>query len=136
MDGKKKNRRGKIAWILCAIAAAACIMIAVYQHSRRQAVSGSKHITIEVQYEDGKKDSYSVDTDAAYLKEAAASVLTIDGKDTSYGYEIDTINGVTADYSKDKAYWAIYVNGEYGTSYADSQPVEDGADYRFAYEKG
>jgi len=134
MKSTKKNK--KALWMICVVLAAAAIMWAVYENHQKKAVAGAKHITIEVQYEDGKKDSYSVDTDAEYLKEAAESVLTLGGKDTSYGFEIDSINGTAADYAKDQSYWAIYVNDEYGANYVDSQPVEDGDTYRFAYEKG
>ena len=53
----------------------------------------------------------------------------------AYGIMISTINGETADYATDGAYWALYVNGEYGMYGADSQPVADGDKYTWTYEK-
>ena len=60
--------------------------------------------------------------------------FSYEGSDGDYGLYIDTINGLTADYATDGAYWSIYVNGEYGSYGADSQPVTDGDTYQFVYE--
>lgn len=98
------------------------------------ATERNQHITITVIDQDDSSQSYSVDTNAAYLKEAAESVLSIEGEDTKNGYAVYTINGVTADYRKEQAYWAIYVNGEYGNYAIDQQPVTDGDTYAFVYE--
>ena len=78
-------------------------------------------------------------TDAEYLKEVMDELtendeFTYEGTDSDYGIMINTINGVTADYNVDGAYWAIYVNGEYGQYGADTQPVADGDAFQFVYE--
>ena len=70
---------------------------------------GSKTITIDVVYKDGKEDSYHVTTEAQYLKGAADAIpeLTLAGTVTAeYGLMITTVNGVRADYTQDGAYWA------------------------------
>ena len=59
--------------------------------------------------------------------------LTVEGADGDYGLYIDTVNGLTADYAVDGAYWSIYVNGEYGNYSADQQPVADGDVYGLVY---
>ena len=46
---------------------------------------------------------------------------------------INKINGQSAVYDTDGAYWSIYVNGEYGQYGADSQPVNDGDAFKFEY---
>ena len=76
---------------------------------------------------------------APYLKEAmdelaARTDFTFDGSDGEYGFFIESVNGLKAVYEEDNAYWAIYVNGEYGQYGADQQPVTDGDVYRLAYE--
>ena len=63
------------------------------------------------------------------------SDFTYSGSDSEYGMMIEVINGERAVYAEDGAYWALYVNGEYGQYGADSQPVEDGAKYTWTYEK-
>jgi hypothetical protein len=80
--------------------------------------------------------TYEVKTDAEFLRQAMdeAEGLTYGGTESEeYGMMIATINGLTADYATDGAYWSIYVDGEYGMYGVDSQPVEDGHTYQFVY---
>ena len=63
------------------------------------------------------------------------SDFTYQGSTSSYGLYIETVNGVTADFSKDGAYWSIYVNGEYGQYSADQQPVQDKDEFKLVYAK-
>ena len=56
------------------------------------------------------------------------------GSESDYGLYIETVNGLTADYDANGAYWSIYVNGEYGQYGADAQPVADGDAFSLVYE--
>ncbi len=70
-----------------------------------------------------------------YLLEALQSVAEIDGEESpEYGYTLYTVNGLTADFTTGNAYWAIYVNGEYGSYGLSQQPVTDGDTYAIVYE--
>lgn len=62
-----------------------------------------------------------------------SKAVTIEVTEGDYGLYIDTVNGLTADYAEDGAYWSIYVNGEYGSYSADQQPVADGDVYGLVY---
>ena len=92
-------------------------------------------MTIEVIDSSGEKTSYSIETDAQYLKEAMD-----DAKDLSYETDatdmVMTVNGETADYSADQAYWAFYVNGEYCNYGIAQQPVADRDKFTIEYTKG
>ncbi len=94
----------------------------------------TKHITLTVTYEDGSSDSYEIDTEADYLKDAIDSTVELGGEESDYGFYITSVNGVEADYDADGAYWAIYVNDEYGSYGVDSQPVTDGDSFALVYE--
>ena len=98
--------------------------------------NGSKNITIEVKGADGNITTYEVSTDAEYLRQAMdeAEGLTYSGTDSEYGMMVEVVNGEQAIYSEDNAYWAFYVNGEYGQYGIDSQPVDDGVTYSIVYE--
>ena len=48
---------------------------------------------------------------------------------------VEVVNGEQAIYAEDNAYWALYVNGEYGQYSANQQPVTDGDTYTWTYEK-
>ena len=62
------------------------------------------------------------------------SDFTYEASDSGYGLFVNSVNGVTADYSTTGTYWAIYVNGEYGQYGIDQQPVNDGDVFRLAVE--
>ncbi len=97
---------------------------------------GKYKIKVEVVDDQGDVKSYDASTDAEVLYDALLEIdgLTLDGYDSDYGYYITAVNGITADYDTDGAYWSVYVNGEYGSLGVDSQPVADGDIYRLAYE--
>ena len=97
---------------------------------------GKMSITVEVKDADGNVSAYTGKTDAENLYDAIADVdgVTLDGYESDYGFYITAVNGITADFETDGAYWSIYVNGEYGAYGVESQPVADGDTYTFAYE--
>lgn len=134
MKNKKKIIIGVIA-----VVAAVVVLLGIYRAFGPKAAEGTKAYTVEVTGSEGATKQYSGKTDAEYLRGlmdelAAAGDFSYEGSDSEYGLMIETINGERADYALDGAYWAIYVNGEYGMYGADSQPVEDGETYSFVYE--
>lgn len=92
--------------------------------------------TIEVTDNEGNTTSYTGITSDEFLFDALDDVegFTYDGVEESWGYNITTVNGLLADYNTDGAYWALYVNGEYGQNGVQTQPVEEGAVYGFVYD--
>ena len=88
----------------------------------------------------GNTTEYELITDAEFLKQAMdelsenGSGFSYSGTVGDYGIMVEVINGESAVYEKDGAYWALYVNGEYGQYGADAQPVTDGDDYSWKYE--
>lgn len=93
----------------------------------------TKEITLTVTYSDETSDEYTIETTAEYLMEAIEETVELGGTESEYGFYIDSVNGQTADYDADGAYWAIYVNDEYGSYSIDSQPVTDGDHYALVY---
>ena len=102
----------------------------------KDADDGKMSITVEVKDADGNVSAYTGKTDAENLYDAITDVegVTLDGYESDYGFYITAVNGITADFETDGAYWSIYVNGEYGAYGVESQPVADGDTYTFAYE--
>ncbi len=117
------------------------IFATAYLFNKPAAKVGSKDIVIEVVGSNGKTTDYDLTTDADFLIQAMdelsanGSGFSYSGTDDKYGVMIKIINGEKADYDKDGAYWALYVNGEYGQYGADSQIVENGSTYSWTYEK-
>lgn len=96
-----------------------------------KAMAGSKEITIEVVSKDGSSTVYEVRTDAEYLRGAMD-----EAEGLSYELEngmVLTVNGESAVYDKDNAYWGFYVNDGYCNYGIDTQPIADGDLFRIVY---
>ena len=131
----KKNVKKVLAVLL--LAALAAGMAFVYVRFGAKPVAGSKAITITVVDSAAKETVYSLRTDAEYLLGAMeeAEGLSFSGSEGPYGMMITEVNGETADYSVNGAYWGFTVNGEYGNYGVSEQPVHDGDAFVIAYTK-
>ena len=134
MENKSGNKKLIIGLIALVVVIGAFAII--YNVFRAKPTEGSKSITINVVNSREETTSYSVKTDAEYLRQAMeeAEGLTFSGTESEeYGMMVDTVNGERADYSLDHAYWNFLVNGEYGNYGIDKQPVNDGDEYSIVY---
>lgn len=97
--------------------------------------SGSKTVTIQIVDDQKQLTNYEIHTDAEYLRQAMEGCkgLTFIGSEGPYGLMLQTINGVSANYEKNQAWWSIYVNNELGNYGIDQQPVADGDVFRLEY---
>lgn len=120
---------------IVALAAAVVLLAVVFFAFREKPVEGGKTITIEVVDNEQKSVTYDVKTDAEYLRQAMeeADGLGFSGTESEYGMMVVIVNGVTADYNVNGAYWSFYVNGEYCNYGIDTQPVLDGDAFRIEY---
>ena len=102
---------------------------------REKPVEGSKEVSIEVVNSKGESKVYELKTDALYLNEAMdeAKGLEYSGTESQYGLMIEVVNGETAIYTENGAYWSFYVNGEYCNYGIETQPVEDGDEFQIIY---
>ena len=129
-------KNNKILKLVAVIALIAAMAFAFVTFSEKP-VEGTKAITIEVVDNNQQSKTYSVKTNAEYLRQAMdeAEGLTYDGSDGPYGYSVSTVNGVVADWNVDQSYWAFYVNDEYCNYGVDSQPVNDLDAFKIVYTK-
>ena len=134
MTETKKSSKKTVIGVLI-LAALIVVLGIVYAVFREKPTEGTKNITIEVVNKEQETSSYEVQTSAEYLRGAMeeAEGLTFSGTDSEFGLTVDTVNGETADYNTDGAYWAFYVNGEYCNYGVDSQPIADGDVFTIAY---
>lgn len=130
----KKTNKKLVAGIIALVAAVA-VMAGLFFALREKPVEGTKQITISVVNSAQETTDYELRTDAEYLRQAMeeAEGLTFSGQESEYGMMVESVNGETADYAKDGAYWSFYVNGEYCNYGIDTQPVEDGDAFRIEY---
>lgn len=90
---------------------------------------GSTTFYVTVADVDGTVTKFQVNTDAATVGEALVAVELIEGHDTEYGLYVDAVNGITADWDTENAYWAFYINGEYAVTGVDATEIVAGTTY-------
>ncbi len=120
--------------LVCLLLAAAAVLALVFHFaSAKNVQKGSKECSLTVTDDSGTSKTYECSTNAEYLRQLMDELsaeqtqeFSYEGSEGQYGLFINTVNGLTADYDKDHAYWAIYVDGEYAQNGADTQPVNDG----------
>ena len=85
--------------------------------------------TVIVTDVDGTEATFEYTSDAATVGEALLAEGLIAGEDSAYGLYITSVNGITADWDTENAYWAFYINGEYAQTGVDSTEIVEGAIY-------
>ncbi len=96
---------------------------------------GAKTVEVEVKAEDAAV-TFTLKTDEEMLGDALLAHQLIAGEEGEYGLYIKTVNGITADYDTDGAYWAFYQNGSYAMKGVDTTPITEGEQYALVYTKG
>ena len=85
--------------------------------------------TVVVTDLDGTATTFEYTSDAETVGAALLAEGLIEGDTTDYGLYITSVNGITADWATENAYWAFYVNGEYAQTGVDATPITEGAVY-------
>ena len=96
---------------------------------------GDKVFSFSVVELDGTTAWFEIHTDEETVGAALIALDLLQGDEGPYGLYVKTVNGITADYDKDKVYWAFYVNDEYGTAGVDMTKIEEGRTYSFRISK-
>ncbi|MBO5790483.1 MAG: DUF4430 domain-containing protein [Clostridia bacterium] len=95
---------------------------------------GSFTFTLTVTAGD-KSVVFTISTNTVYLGQALLDLGLIEGEASTYGIYIEKVNGIKADYSKNGAWWGVYVNGEAAQSGVDFIAITNGASYTLSYER-
>ncbi len=93
-------------------------------------------LTIAVTDPDGNVKEHVVTTDSDNLEGALLDSGFVSGEEGAYGLYIKTVDGITADYDANGAYWAMYKDGEYLMTGAKDTPIAEGERYELVYTKG
>ena len=121
--------------ILAALIVSLLLCITACSKTAEVADDGTvKEVTLDVVQSDGSSSHYEANTQQEFLKGLLDEIA--EGGDFSYEETaglIITVNDERADFSKDNAYWAIFVNDEYGQYGMSEQPVSDGDAFRLEY---
>lgn len=141
MDQNKKPLNKKLIAGVVALIAVIAILLGVYLNNRQPATSGSKTITVSVFDTVGSPEASNtatITTDEEYLRgalEQEDSGISISGSESEYGLFVTTVDGVTADDSKQQ-WWCFTKGGEMLNTGVDSTPIADGDTYEITLTEG
>ena len=119
---KKKWSGLLIGFVVLAVMVAAAVVI--YVKTRPEPQEGAKTITIQMVYDD-VDTTIMINTDAEYLRGALEEKNLIAGDESEYGLFVKTVNGRTADDTKQE-WWCFTKGGETLMTGVDTTPIADG----------
>ena len=83
---------------------------------------------------DGTEKNLEYTTDLEFLSQLLLEKELVAGYESKeYGFTIESVDGVLADWSADSAYWALYEGEEYALQGIDTTPAVDGGIYKLVY---
>lgn len=92
-------------------------------------------ITVDVVGKDGNTTTFTISTAAETLRGALEQENLVQGEEGPYGLYIKTVNGETADFDTDGAYWALYEGDKAAMSGADGIRISEDGYYKLVYTK-
>ena len=129
-----KNKKLFIAALVLVLIIGA--MFGIYAATRPEAVEGEKNVTVVIVYEDGSEKKLEYATSCESLADLLLEKELVTGYSSEeYGFTIESVDGITLDWSIDGAYWALYEGDEYATTSAAGIMLTEGGIYRLVYEK-
>lgn len=129
MKKKQTAIAGIVLVLFCIVAAA------LYVNFKPETVEGEKEVTVLVVHGDEEEKEFIYQTDAEYLGEVLTGNELVEGEVGEYGLFITTVDGETADDSKQQ-WWCITKEGEQVNTSADQAPVQDGDQYELTLKEG
>ena len=125
-----KNKKLIIA--VAAFAAVLALVLGVYFATRPDTSAGSKTITVTVVHSDSTSKEFTYQTDAEFLGEVLTAEGLIEGENGMY----TVVDGETASWENDQAYWAFMIGEEYAMVGMDDAPIADGDTFKLVYTSG
>lgn len=126
-----KNK--KLILAIAALVLVAALFVGIYIATRPETTQGAKTYTVTVVHADGTSKDFTYHTDEEYLGAALVAEGLISGSDTQYGLTVDAVDGETASWDADQAYWALYVGEDYAMTGVSATPVNDGDSFKWVY---
>lgn len=128
-----KNKKMILAVV--ALVAVIALMAGLAMANKPQAQEGSKQVTVIIVHKDGTEKNLQYNTDLEFLSELLLEKELVTGyASEEFGFTIEGVDGVVADWAVDGAYWALYEGDEYATASAAGIVLADGGVYKLIYE--
>ncbi len=125
----------KILLIAGAALALVAVLAAAWFALGPKGTAGHKNIRVTVVYGDASTDTFSLSTNAEFLRGALEEQSLIEGDESEYGLFVKTVNGVTAD-EANQEWWYFTKGGEEVLTGVDTTPIADGDAFEITLKAG
>ncbi|MCL1821014.1 MAG: DUF4430 domain-containing protein [Oscillospiraceae bacterium] len=132
---KPKNNAGRIILGAAALCVLAAVFLFAWQTLRPKPMEGAKTIRIEVIVNEKTDSTWTINTDAEYLRQALDEKDLIKGDESVYGLMVTSVNGIAADSGK-MEWWSFTKDGEFLMTGVDDTPIYDGDKYEITLTVG
>lgn len=110
-------------------------LLLAWNFLRPASTPGQKSIHVTVVHSDGTKNAFSFSTDADTLRKPLENAGLISGEAGPYGIFITTVDGESADETKQQ-WWCITKDGQETTEGSDFIMIADGDRYELTLKEG
>ena len=83
----------------------------------------------------GNKTAFEIRTDKTIVGDALMELGLLEGEEGAYGLYVKKVNGITADYNKDGAWWCVTKSGEMTMVGMNELELSNGDKYEITYTK-
>ena len=97
---------------------------------------GENTFLFEVVTDEDMSYFWVVFTDKTTVGEALLELDLVRGEETEFGFFVNEINGLVADFDNDGTFWAFYVDGEFAVAGVMDTEIEPGITYAFVFTEG
>lgn len=130
MNKKTRNIIIAVAILLVLVVGA----LLIWGQNRPVAQEGSKTIELQVIHSDGSEKDFTLHTDSENLLGALLEVDgLIEGEGEGSSFYVTAVDGETASWDEDQAFWSFTQDGEWLTTGASDTMISDGDHYEFTY---
>lgn len=128
-----KNK--KTAVVLCSVLV---VIIAVFAAliiiNKPKTNDRTKNISVTVVYSNKNEKKFDINTESEFLGDAVFEKGLVTEEEHKSGF-YTVIDGETADFNSDKAFWSVTKDGEWLNVGMNEQPIADGEKYEITYTK-
>lgn len=132
---KNNNNSKKMIVAILALIATLILLLLLYKIFMPDTVKGTKVITVTVIHGNKVTKEFTYRTDAEYLGDLLEAEHLVEGESGAYGLFITTVDGESANESKQQ-WWCLKQNGKMTTTSADQTPLEDGDSFELTMTEG
>lgn len=132
---EQKQNPMKLIFMGAVLLVVILVMVFIYIKVKPEAKKGDKEITIQIVIPEEETKEFVISTNALYLRQALDEEELIEGSDSGFGFFMTSVNGRSADASKEE-WWCISKDGVIASVGVSDIAITDGDKYEITLTAG